>query len=112
MTERERLDEILDKAPKSLRYEDLSDYLFENNVRTLPCKIGDVVYGILKGEIIPITIESIIYNKCGVQIVGSNEEHYGYGTISLDINNKIGMNWYYTIEEAEYALKEIINEYV
>ena len=38
MNDRERLIKILEKAPKSLRYEDLPDYLFENDVVALSCK--------------------------------------------------------------------------
>ena len=36
MTECERLIELLNKAPKSLRYEDLPDYLLANNVKPFP----------------------------------------------------------------------------
>ena len=36
MTERERLIELLNKAPKSLRYEDLPDYLLANGLIVPP----------------------------------------------------------------------------
>lgn len=38
MNDRERLIKILEKAPKSLRYEDLPDYLLENGIIVLPCR--------------------------------------------------------------------------
>lgn len=46
MSEHERLVELLEKAPKGLRYEDLPDYLLENGVIVLPVKIGQTVYEI------------------------------------------------------------------
>lgn len=43
MSEHERLVELLERAPKGLRYEDLPDYLLENGVIVPPCKINDHV---------------------------------------------------------------------
>lgn len=107
MTERERLIEILNKAPKSLRYEDLPDYLLENNVKPLPFKIDDIVYGISRGEVIPIKIDSIQYTSKGVEIRGTNEEYFSYCRVYIDINNQIGIQWYKTKEEAKKALEEM-----
>ena len=46
MSERERLVELLERAPKGLRYEDLPDYLLKNGVIVPPVNIGDKVYRI------------------------------------------------------------------
>lgn len=118
MTERERLIEIL-KNNYSCINEDCkkcgcvdmcftyieADYLLENNVKPLPFKINDIVYGISRGQIIPIQIDTIQYTKRGIDICGNNEEYFGYSTIHLDVNNQIGIEWYKTKEEAEKALK-------
>ena len=128
MTERERLIEMIgskvceDYSPNcdewqphscekcyanDCRIGDLADYLLENNVKPLPFKINDIVYGISRGQIIPIQIDTIQYTKRGIDISGSNEEYFGYSKIHLDINNQIGMEWYKTKEEAEKALEEM-----
>lgn len=115
--ERERLIELLNKkydhfcdqcgVNKDSHYTDnLADYLIANNVTKLPCKINDIVYGISRGKIIPIQIDTIQYTHQGVTLIGHNREYFGYETITLDINNAIGMEWYYTQEEAEDALSQ------
>lgn len=112
MNERERLVELLkDNQGDSTYYmtdeavQSVSDVLLENGVVVLPCKVGDTVYGISRGVIIPIGIDKIQYSNRGVDILGRNERCFGYGTIILDPNNKIGMEWYKTEEQAEKALK-------
>ena len=111
MTERERLIELLNNSLtgsvglSSLLSESIADYLLENNVKPLPFKIDDTVYGISRGQIIPIQIDTIQYTSKGIDICGSNEKYFGYSTIHLDINNQIGIRWYKTKEEAEKALK-------
>ena len=111
MTERERLIELLNNSLmgsvglSSLLSESIADYLLENNVKPLPLKINDIVYGISRGQIIPIQIDTIQYTSKGIDICGSNEEYFGYSKIHLDINNQIGIQWYKTKEEAEKALK-------
>ena len=116
MPERERLIEILCSAPLGSKtfeqqyYKNtitkIADYLLENNVKLLPFKINDTVYGISRRDIIPIKIDAIKYTSNGVDICGSNEEYFGYSKIHLDINNQIGMEWYKTKEEAEKSLKD------
>ena len=117
MTERERLIELLNKKydhfcdqcgvnKDSCYTENLADYLLENNIKPLPFKINDIVYGISRGQIIPIQIDTIQYTSKGIDIYGSNEEYFGYSTIHLDINNQIGIQWYKTKEEAEKALED------
>lgn len=105
MSERERLIELLIKAHVTFGTCNIADYLLANGVIVPPCKVGDIVYGISRKQIIPITIDAIQYTSRGVEICGSNEEHFGYGLIHLDIDNKIGMKWYCTKEEAEETLK-------
>lgn len=60
MNERERLIELLkDNQGDSTYYmtdeavQSVSDVLLENGVVVLPCKVGDTVYGISRGVIIP-----------------------------------------------------------
>ena len=111
MTERERLIELLNNSLtgsvglSSLLSESIADYLLKNNVKALPFKINDIVYGISRGQIIPIQIDIIQYTSEGINIYGSNEEYFGYSRIHLDLNNQIGIQWYKTKEEAEKALK-------
>lgn len=118
MTERERLIEIICEGlaqncggncplPNKMYCQNchiLADYLLDNNVKALPFKINDIVYGISRGQIIPIQIDTIQYTSKGIDICGSNEEYFGYSIIHLDVDNKIGLEWYYTKEEAEKAL--------
>lgn len=121
MTERERLIETICEGlaqncggnctlPNKMYCQNchiLADYLLENNVKSLPFKIGDIVYGISRGQVIPIQIDTIQYTKRGIDVCGSNEEYFGYSTIHLDINNQIGIQWYKTKEEAEKAIRKI-----
>ena len=95
------IDEAIDTSYDSLT----ADYLIEKGVIVPPVKVGDTVYGISRGVIIPIGIDRIQYSNRGVDIIGRNERCFGYGTITLDPNNKIGMEWYKTEEQAEKALK-------
>lgn len=116
MTERERLIELMTQAENKelnlLEFEKkiLADYLLANNVKPLPCKINDIVYGISRGQIIPIQIDTIQYTNQGIDIQGHNEEYFGYSRIHLDVDNKTGFEWYYTKEEAGKALEELKNE--
>lgn len=111
MTERERLIELLlewgNKENDGVRAESIADYLLANNVKPLPCKINDIVYGLSRGQIIPIQIDTIQYTNQGIDIQGHNEEYFGYSRIHLDVDNKTGLEWYYTKEEAEKALEEM-----
>ena len=117
MSERERLIELMTKAENSelslLEFEKkiLADYLLENGVIVPPVKVGDTVYGISRGAIIPIGIDRIQYSNRGMDILGRNERYFGNGTITLHPDNEFGIEWYKTKEEAEKALKGgVINE--
>lgn len=104
MNERERLVEILDKAPKSLRYEDLPDYLLENNVVVLPCKIGDIVYVIPKYKGKPYC--GVVSDK--IQMIGITSRGWHIktkGTSNFNKTYMLGKTAFLTKEEAEHALK-------
>lgn len=106
---RKKLIKLLDQNcgyTEAQKAETFADYLLKNNVIPLPVKIGSIVYGISRNKIIPLIIEEIRYNKNGIELISTNEQYYGYGKVSLDPNNKIGMEWYKTKEEAEKTLEE------
>ena len=125
MTERERLIELLknDNCPSpfvcdaNCKYinsdncsaERIADYLLENGVIVPPVKIGDTVYLLSRGDIIPINIIAIQGNNSGNFLIGMNEENFGYSTISLHLENNWGAEWYITREEAEKARAERSN---
>lgn len=127
MTERERLTTerrkifaresltLMSMPKEELRqhYNEIFDRLQEyevaeenNQIIVLPVKVGDTVYSISRGQIIPTQIDAIRYTERGIDIYGSNEEYFGYSTIHLDINNQIGIKWYKTKEEAEKELED------
>lgn len=111
MSERERLIELLqewgNKENDGVRAESIADYLLKNGVVVPPVKIGKTVYGISRGAIIPISVDRIQYSKRGIDIIGRNEQYYGYGTITLRPNNEFGIEWYTTKEEAEQAIQAL-----
>ena len=109
MTERERLIGMLDDYMGNvfLKNDGLADYLLKSGMIVPPVKVGDTVYAISRGTIIPITIDRIQYSNRKIDILGRNERYFGYGTITLHPDNKIGLEWYKTKEEVEQALKGI-----
>ena len=111
MTERKRLIELLKKAPyganaitlsdkhKDSILGEIADYLLENGVVVLPCKVGDMVYIFERGSYI-------------IPICGQGKPHWeikiekcSFKYWLLD-NHKFGVNMFFTREEAENALKE------
>lgn len=107
MTDRERLIELLDKkqyqgnaVETSVNYiqnSELADYLIENGVIVLPCRVGDVVWD-RNGE--PHKVISIEwYSK---KVMHLHCEHH---TFSVG-KRSIGKTVFLTREEAEKALKE------
>ncbi len=111
MSERERLIKILNNI---VAYENedtgnyiewLADELLENGVIAPPVKIGQTVYGISRGVIVPIIVDKIIYSNDGIDFLGRNEQYFGRSFIHIDINNGFGIEWYKSKEEAEKALK-------
>ena len=109
---RDRLIELLDKVHHTHlgkeyieRIGTIADYLLENGVIVPPVMVGQTVYGISRGAIIPIGIDRIQYSNRGIDILGRNERYFGNGTITLHPDNEFGIEWYATKEEAEQALK-------
>lgn len=112
MTERERLIELLmqgeleaDKqgvfncSRSEWKAEIIADFLLENGVIVLPCKVGDMVYIFERGSYI-------------IPICGQGKPHWeikiekcSFKYWLLD-NHKFGENMFFTREEAEKALKE------
>ena len=115
VTERERLVELLknDNCPspfvcdanctyinsENCLAERMADYLLENGVIVLPCKVGDMVYIFERGSYI-------------IPICGQGKPHWeikiekcSFKYWLLD-NHKFGENMFFTREEAEKALKE------
>lgn len=82
-----------------------ADCLLENGVIAPPVKIGQTVYGISRGVIVPIIVDKIIYSNDGIDFLGRNEQYFGRSFIHIDINNGFGIEWYKSKEEAEKALK-------
>lgn len=120
MTERERLIELLDsgcfEAISKCKGEDsnkklcefLADKLLANGVIVPPVVVGDTVYVISRGDIVPMEVDTVQLTRKGYNILGRNERYWGNGTITLHPN--YGAEWYITREAAEKSLKERTNE--
>lgn len=116
MSERKKLIELIGKAKyyghetfadrfiKSY-LESLADHLLANGVIVPPVKVGQTVYGISRGVIIPIIVDKILYSNDGIDFLGRNEQYFGRSLIHIDVNNGFGIEWYATKEQAEKALK-------
>lgn len=101
MSERERLVELLlESEPIKERdlddgwgdneISDIAEYLLENGVIVLPCKVGDTVYQTdTAGQIYASTVKNIIYDT---------------SSIAFD-ERAIGTTVFLTKEQAEKALK-------
>lgn len=90
MNERERLVELLLEFGATWYPPKLADYLLENGVVVLPCKVGDTVYQRDNaGQIYESTVKNIIYDTDG---------------IAFD-ERAVGKTIFLTKEEAEQALK-------
>jgi hypothetical protein len=79
---------------------DCDTFKDKSKIVELPCRVGDTVYVISRGEIIPAIIDSVQRYSKKFFLTASNEEFWGWGTITLDINNEIGAEWYKTKKEA------------
>lgn len=56
MTDRERLIELIKNYNPYFQNEKLADYLLENGVVILPCEVGNTLFTISRGEIIPVEV--------------------------------------------------------
>lgn len=85
------------------KYEDLEE---QEKLVKLPCKVGDIVYGISMGELISLTVNeiSIFYMK-GEKIINvkcqNNDEFRNY------VEREFGKTVFLTKSEAEEKLKEL-----
>ena len=79
----------------------IADYLLENGVVALPCKVGDVVYfigGIHNSLVKSAIVEEIIINDSGVRDLLVTSDNCVTFERAIDA-------FYFTREEAEKALK-------
>ena len=76
----------------------------------LPCKIGDVIYVIDEAECLSIrktTIEGITINERGICfMIPTKKANMSFGYYNSDFDKAV----FFSIEEAEKALKEIENK--
>lgn len=100
------IERIENKALKG--YEDLEK---QGKLLRLPCAVGDIAYRINTGEkeqIIPMLVIGVaIRNENKLVIQTKDIEDDGHNLYS---NNNIGKNVFFTIGEAEAALKELAEE--
>lgn len=119
LKQRDRLIEILDRAERSYyelpchysnnkpyidKTQYFADYLLANDVNIPLCKVGDTVYVISRGDVVPLEVDSITLDRKGVKITARNEKIWGNGTINLYSDNRL-LEWYTTREEAEKELE-------
>ena len=118
---RDRLIELLKKADKYASgvctdYDEAqavcAEYLISEGVIVPPCKVGDTIYFVSRGEIIPMVVNCISFNGNYQYCLNCNyadEEQYGYSLLTF--TDKVrGYMFGFTKEEAEKALKERSNE--
>lgn len=106
MSDRDRLIDLITKEVPRPKADALAIHLLANGVIVPPCKVGDVVYVISRGKVIPLEVDTILNNRRGVSILGRNEKYWGYGTVTLYPDKRI-VEWYLTKEEAEEKLREL-----
>lgn len=97
------IDEYIDPKGKE-NQEPCEHYKDKTRFVELPCKVGDIVYIISEGDIIPLYVGCIENNHRGISILGFNEEYFGNKTITLYPDKQI-IKWFLTREEAEKALR-------
>jgi hypothetical protein len=96
---RERLIKLLEEAdeyPAYQSYEGFADYLLNNGVVVLPCKVGDIVYQTDGIRIYELTILDILLRK--------NKPYYETDAVDFD-DDAIGTSIFLSREEAERALR-------
>ena len=115
MNERERLIELLydwgNKENDGVRAESIADYLLENGVMVLPCKINDHVWFIKSAfSVLAKPLEARVIDIRGISI----DRNILYESITLynDLarrftSNDIGTKVFLTKKEAEAALKKM-----
>jgi hypothetical protein len=88
-------------------YEVEADYLLENGVVVLPCKIGDIVWCNIEGFDRPLKgmIRRVSVSKDFTTIATGVEGYFAQDYLINDFGKKV----FYTKEEAELALNNIQN---
>lgn len=88
-----------------------AEYLLANGVIVPPCKVGDTIYFVSRGEIIPMVVNCISFNgnyKYCLNCNYADEERHGYSLLTF--TDKVrGYMFGFTREEAEKALAEVAN---
>lgn len=110
MNERERLVELLlewgNKENDGVRAESIADYLLDNGVVVLPCKVGDTVYEICErrrsGKWQKAIVERVVH---GIEIGIDKILTARCGTTTYVYLSRLGETVFLTREEAEKALK-------
>ena len=114
---KEKLNELLDTMideyeGKNLSTEKIADYLIQNGVVVLPCKVGDEVYNIESLSIRTLKVVSIHLSDEGSIRRKKHKSHF----VAIETNSKMngkfkldsfGTTTFRTYEEAEKKLKEI-----
>lgn len=109
----EKIDNLYERKSVRVKNQQLIDKLgayedAEENglLLKLPCKAGDTVYIVSRQEVIPLKINGIYVNENSIAMYGVNEQHYGYGKVTL-YSNKTPIEWFTTKEEAEDFLESL-----
>lgn len=117
MTDRDRLIKLFNsidvmKIPTDNFREHLADYLIENGVIVMPCKVGDIAYTICCHGINKFSIRESIVNKIeideflGFSYTEKIKGNKGIYCCYIMNPNDFGESIFFNKEEAEVALKE------
>lgn len=114
MTQKEKLIELIDRfdddrckicgkhgiSCENYECPPLADYLIDNGVVVLPCKVGDRVYIPKDGRIVGVRVQ-------GISVSNSNQPilHFGGYPFEYAWGNELGRSIFLTREEAEAAPK-------
>ena len=113
MSERERLIELLqnwgNKENDGVRAESIADYLLENGVVVLPCKVGDIVWinydnYITTGKILAFYVDGVGYM---VDLLVYTKEETVIGNKSIISKDYTVNDIFLTKEEAEQAIQAL-----
>lgn len=99
-------EQVVEWLEKLKEYEDLDK---QGKIVKLPCKVGDVVYGISMGKIISLTVNEIsMFSLEGEKLINvkcqNNDEFRNY------VEREFGKTVFLTKSKAEAKLKELRGE--
>lgn len=97
------IDDVIDTSYEVLQ----ADYLLENGVVVLPCKVGDVVYSIDENCVGEVDVEYIHWLKNRIWEFYGWRRRGSYRTGFFFREADIGKTVFLTKEEAEKALEEM-----